>query len=57
MIEFTPSTPSALEAIRSCRETMADAVFGAGTVLSKEDAKAAIDAGAEITVSPSVSRL
>ena len=52
VIEFTLNTPGALEAIRSCRETMGDAIIGAGTVLSAQDAEAAIDAGAEIVVSP-----
>ena len=52
VIEFTLNTPGALEAIRCCREIMPDAVIGAGTVLSKEDANAAIDAGAEIIVAP-----
>ncbi len=52
VIEFTLNSPGALEAIRSCRETMPGAVIGAGTVLSKEDVNAAIDAGAEIIVAP-----
>ncbi|MCH8204093.1 MAG: bifunctional 4-hydroxy-2-oxoglutarate aldolase/2-dehydro-3-deoxy-phosphogluconate aldolase [Candidatus Hydrogenedentes bacterium] len=51
-IEFTLNTPGALEAIQTCRDAMGDAIIGAGTVLSALDAEAAIDAGAEIIVSP-----
>ena len=52
VIEFTLNTPGALDAIRSCRDAMGDAIIGAGTVLSAEDAEAALDAGAEIIVAP-----
>ncbi len=52
VIEFTLNTPGALEAIRRCRETMGEAIIGAGTVLSAEDTEAALDAGAEIIVAP-----
>ncbi len=51
-IEFTLNTPGALEAIQSCRDAMRDAIIGAGTVLTAQDAEAALDAGAEIVVSP-----
>ncbi len=51
-IEFTLNTPGALEAIETCRDAMGDAIIGAGTVLSAQDAEAALDAGAEIIVSP-----
>ena len=52
VIEFTLNTPGALDAIQSCRDAMDDAIIGAGTVLSAQDAEAALDAGAEIIVSP-----
>lgn len=52
VIEFTLNTPGALEAIRKCRDAMDDAIIGAGTVLSAQDAEAALDAGAEIIVAP-----
>ncbi len=52
VIEFTLNTPGALGAIETCRDAMGDAIIGAGTVLSAQDAEAALDAGAEIIVSP-----
>lgn len=53
VIEFTMNTPGALELIEmfSAREGI---VVGAGTVLTPQDAHAAIDAGAVCIVSPVV---
>lgn len=52
VIEFTLNSPGALDAIRTCRKSMPDAIVGAGTVLSKSDAEEAISAGAQIVISP-----
>lgn len=53
--EFTLTTPGALAAIERCRGVFdADVVVGAGTVLDTEDARRAIDAGAQFLVSPGV---
>jgi 2-dehydro-3-deoxyphosphogluconate aldolase/(4S)-4-hydroxy-2-oxoglutarate aldolase len=51
IIEFTLNTPGALEQIAAFarREEL---IVGAGTVLSIEDARAALDAGARFLVSP-----
>lgn len=53
VIEFTLTTPGALEQIAAFSERDGLAV-GAGTVLSVEQANAAIDAGASFLVSPVV---
>lgn len=51
--EVTLDTPSALEWIRSARARFGrDFVIGAGTVTTVEEARAALDAGAEFLVSP-----
>lgn len=53
VIEFTLNTPGALGGIRDCVDRLGDeAVIGAGTVIAKDDAQRAMDAGAEILVSP-----
>lgn len=53
VIEFTVTTPGALEVIETCsREFGDDIVIGAGTVLDPETARAAILAGARFVVSP-----
>lgn len=55
VIEFTMTTPNALEMIREASKTMpSDVLLGAGTVLDPETARAAILAGAQFTVSPSL---
>ncbi|MEV4278393.1 bifunctional 4-hydroxy-2-oxoglutarate aldolase/2-dehydro-3-deoxy-phosphogluconate aldolase [Actinoplanes xinjiangensis] len=52
-LEVTLTTHGALEAISALRRQLPDTVVvGAGTVLTGEDAKAAIDAGAAFLVSP-----
>jgi Entner-Doudoroff aldolase len=53
VIEFTLTTPNVLDRIRdfSGRD---DLVVGAGTVLTSDEAKAAVDAGARFLVSPVV---
>lgn len=56
VIEFTMTTPGALEVLRQASETMGGKVLlGAGTVLDPETARAAILAGARFIVSPTLS--
>ncbi|HEY8475281.1 MAG TPA: bifunctional 4-hydroxy-2-oxoglutarate aldolase/2-dehydro-3-deoxy-phosphogluconate aldolase [Chloroflexota bacterium] len=53
VVEFTMTTPGALEAVTSAAETLGDrVVFGMGTVLDGGAARAAIAAGARFVVSP-----
>ena len=52
--EFTLNTPDALAAITHLCETQPDVVVGAGTVLTCDDARAAVQAGASFLVSPVV---
>ncbi len=52
MLEVTLRTPAALDAIRAIAQEVPEAVAGAGTVRSAEDAKAAAAAGARFAVSP-----
>jgi 2-dehydro-3-deoxyphosphogluconate aldolase/(4S)-4-hydroxy-2-oxoglutarate aldolase len=53
--EITFTVPDAVEAIRTVREELGDrVVLGAGTVLDPETARAALLAGAEYIVSPTV---
>jgi len=55
MIEFTCSTPGALEMIKDASGRFGDkALIGAGTVLDPETARAAILAGAEFIVNPTI---
>ncbi len=52
-IEITMTVPNAVEIIRELVKTNSgDSIIGAGTVLTKEDAKAVIEAGAQFVVSP-----
>lgn len=54
-IEFTMTTPNALQIIeQSVREFGNDVLLGAGTVLDAETARAAILAGAEFIVAPTL---
>lgn len=54
-IEITLTMPGALEAIRSVRDAMGpESVVGAGTVLDADQAAAAIAAGADFIVGPTV---
>lgn len=50
-LEITLNTPGALEMITQARESK-DVLVGAGTVLGVEDAKKAIDAGAQFVLAP-----
>ncbi len=53
VIEFTLTTPGALEALRAARERFADAsILGVGTVLNADVAQSAIEAGAQFVVAP-----
>lgn len=52
MIEVTLRTPAALEAIRLIRAEVPDARVGAGTVLTPEQGRDALLAGAQFIVSP-----
>ncbi len=52
-LEFTLTTPGALEAIEVCRARFGDdVVVGAGTVLDVAQARRCLDAGARFLVSP-----
>lgn len=55
IIEFTVSTPGAIDMIKEARARFGDEVLmGAGTVLDPETARAAILAGAEFIVTPTL---
>lgn len=55
VIEVTMTTPGALQVIAAAVERFGDQVaFGAGTVLDQESARAAILAGAQFVVAPTV---
>ena len=57
VIEFTMTTPDALKTIEaSARELGQGVLLGAGTVLDPETARAAILAGAEFVVAPTLNR-
>ncbi|MHC3474069.1 bifunctional 4-hydroxy-2-oxoglutarate aldolase/2-dehydro-3-deoxy-phosphogluconate aldolase [Streptomyces sp. 7R007] len=51
-IEVTLRTPAALEAIRAIAGDVPEAVVGAGTVITPEQVRASVDAGARFLVSP-----
>lgn len=56
-IEFTMTTPNALDIIeQSAREFGQDVLLGAGTVLDPETARAAILAGAQFIVAPTLNQ-
>lgn len=52
VIEFTMTTPGALDAIAEAAANSKGVLIGAGTVLDADTARKAIDAGAEFIVSP-----
>jgi 2-dehydro-3-deoxyphosphogluconate aldolase/(4S)-4-hydroxy-2-oxoglutarate aldolase len=52
VIEVTLRSDAGLEAITAIRKQLPDVLCGAGTLLSAQDVKAAVDAGAEFLVSP-----
>jgi len=54
VLEVTLRTAAALEAIRLIRAEVPDAIVGAGTVLSLEDLKKAVDAGSEFIITPGI---
>ena len=57
VIEFTMTTPDALDVIRAATSEFGDdMVIGAGTVLDPETARAAILAGARFVVTPTLRR-
>lgn len=53
-IELTLTTPGTIAALPRLIEAVPDAEIGVGTVLTAENAKAALDAGARFLVTPSV---
>lgn len=52
IMEITLRTDAGLPSIKAINETYPEVILGAGTVLSVEQAKAAVDAGAKFIVSP-----
>ncbi len=52
VLEITLRTPHALQAIKDVREALPDCWVGAGTVISKDQFAAAVDAGAQFVISP-----
>jgi 2-dehydro-3-deoxyphosphogluconate aldolase/(4S)-4-hydroxy-2-oxoglutarate aldolase len=55
VIEITMTVPNALEVVRQVRQALGDRVLlGAGTILDSETARAALLAGAEYLVAPTV---
>lgn len=54
VIEFTMTTPRALEVLAEAAGTLGACMFGAGTVLDAETARSAIRAGAQFIVSPNL---
>jgi 2-dehydro-3-deoxyphosphogluconate aldolase / (4S)-4-hydroxy-2-oxoglutarate aldolase len=57
VLEFTLTGQGAIEAVSATRQALGNAVcVGVGTVLSPEQAEAAIDAGAQFMVTPALRR-
>src|SRR5437870_11932256 len=55
VVEITMTVPDALDVVRQVRKALADRLLlGAGTILDPETARAALLAGAEYLVSPTV---
>lgn len=54
-LEITLRTPVALDAIKTIKQALPDAMVGAGTILSSQDLQAATDAGASFIVTPGTS--
>lgn len=52
LMEITLRTDAAIESIKTIKKTYPEIILGAGTVLSVQQAKEAIDAGCEFIVSP-----
>lgn len=54
-VEFTLTTPDAVRLIGAARERLGErALIGAGTVLSEQDAKVVLEAGAQFIVTPAL---
>lgn len=53
-MEITLNTPGALAAIRALRSELPAVTIGAGTILRPDDARAAIDHGAQFIVTPTL---
>jgi 2-dehydro-3-deoxyphosphogluconate aldolase / (4S)-4-hydroxy-2-oxoglutarate aldolase len=56
VMEITLRTPVALECMRAIAAALPEAIVGAGTLRSVDDARAAFDAGCRFGVSPGYSR-
>lgn len=56
VVEVTLNTPGALEIISKLKAHRSDLLVGAGTVLDKESARAAIMAGADFLLAPTLSK-
>ena len=56
VLEITLRTPVALDCMRAIAREVPDAIVGAGTIRSVDDAKAALDAGCRFGVSPGYTR-
>src|SRR2546430_3636482 len=54
VLEITMTVPGAVQVIKELVKRFDDAIFGAGTVLDAETARACIDAGARFIVSPAL---
>ena len=52
VLEITLRTAPALEAIKQIKESVPDAIVGAGTIINTETLQASIEAGAEFIVTP-----
>jgi 2-dehydro-3-deoxyphosphogluconate aldolase/(4S)-4-hydroxy-2-oxoglutarate aldolase len=52
VVELTATTPGWAGALAGLRDARPDAVIGAGTVATADDARRAVDAGADFLVSP-----
>ena len=55
VMEITMRTPAALDSIRAVKEACPDMLVGAGTVITLDNCKAAVEAGAQFIVSPGFS--
>lgn len=52
VLEITLRTPVAVDAIRAMVDALPEAIVGAGTLLTRDDVAAVVDAGARFGVSP-----
>ncbi|CDQ19082.1 2-dehydro-3-deoxyphosphogluconate aldolase / (4S)-4-hydroxy-2-oxoglutarate aldolase [Halobacillus karajensis] len=56
VIEITLNTPGALEGMKKIKQRYDDFLVGAGTVLDGENARSAIEAGADFLLAPTLSK-